>query len=96
MGAILDVLARLKDIGAETAELRTAGALRFWHSDEARLALVITAAVVVAVLVLRSTIVRRRWDGILRVHFLTSSKSKRSGSSTSGSDEKVRGFVPDR
>jgi hypothetical protein len=46
--------------------------------------------------VLRCTIVWRRFDGTLRVQFLTFPKSKSSGSSTSGSDEKVRGFVPDR
>jgi hypothetical protein len=46
--------------------------------------------------VLRSTIVRRRFEGTLRVQFLTIPKSKPWGSSTSGNDEKVRGFVPDR
>ncbi len=58
MGTLLDLLGRLGAVFTEGADLALAE-LRFWHGNEARIALAVAAAIGGALLLLRSTLTRR-------------------------------------
>ena len=58
MGALTSFVALARDLAVEGSEL-SFGELRFWHGDTARLVLVAIVALTIAMVVLRSTLVRR-------------------------------------
>ena len=77
MGTLLALVERLRAVVADGDGLRLAE-LRFWHGDEARLALIIAAASVIGLLLIRSTLLRRTPSHRVGLPAILQTSSRRS------------------